>query len=330
MTRRIAAAKLKLKLACWASDRVRALADGRVGAEGLDLQVEHLPMEEMFVRMLQGQEFDASEMSLSSYVVSLASGSCPFVAIPVFPSRMFRHSCLYVAASGAVRHPEDLAGKRLGVPEYQMTAGVWMRGTLEDEYGVAHDSVQYFTGGAEAPGRDEKISLNLPSRIHVRNIGSGKTLVRMLMEGELDALQVSRVPAAMRDRSGGMRRLFEDFVGVEHEYYRRTRIFPIMHVIVVRRELHERHGWIAQALYDAFVRAKRLAQEDLSDTVSLRTMLPWMLADLEWLQRESGGDWWPYGVEPNRRVLETFLRYHHSQGLSARRVLVDELFVPTA
>ena len=316
---------MKLRLACWASDRVRPLADGRVSPEGLDLQVEHLPMEEMFARMLRGQEFDASEMSLSSYVVSLASGSCPFVAIPVFPSRMFRHSCLYVAASGGVRRPEDLAGRRLGVPEYQMTAGVWMRGTLEDEYGVAHDSVEYLTGGAETPGRDEKIALELPSRIRVRNVGPGKTLVRMLLDGELDALQVSRVPAALP--GGGMRRLFEDFVGVERDYYRRTGIFPIMHVVVLRRELYERHRWIVRSLYDAFVRAKRLAQDELSDTVALRSMLPWMLAELEWLRRESGGDWWPYGVEPNRRVLETFLRYHHSQGLSARLLGVDELFV---
>jgi 4,5-dihydroxyphthalate decarboxylase len=320
--------KLRLTLSCWGYDRVRALADGRVRPEGIDLNFLDLPVEETFFRMLRSREFEVAELSLSSYVVSLFREPRPFVAIPVFPSRMFRHSGIFVSTKSGIREPEDLAGKRIGTPEYQLTAPVWIRGILQDEYGVAVESCEYFTGGQEQPGRDEKVALELPPQIKVQRIGAGKTLSQMLAAGEIDALESPRMPSTLHTDPQRVKRLFEDYVEVERAYYRKTRIFPIMHTVAIRREVYEQNRWIAMSLYKAFAEAQRIAYEELYETAALRTMLPWMIAEIEEVRRDMGHDWWPYGLEPNRMALDTFLRYHHEQGLSKRRLTADELFVP--
>jgi 4,5-dihydroxyphthalate decarboxylase len=320
--------KLQLSLACWNYDRTRALADGSVRAEGIDLVYNDLFVEETFFRMLRNREFDVAEMSLSSYCVSLAREEPPFIAIPVFPSRFFRHSCIFVSAGKGIREPKDLAGKRIGVPEYQMTAPVWIRGILQDEYGVDPSSCEYHTGGEEEPGRDEKLALDLPAKFKVKPIGARQTLARMLADGELDAMHSARAPSTFRSEPGRVKRLFEDFVEVEKAYYRKTKIFPIMHTVVIRRELYEKYRWIAQSLNKAFAQAQRKTYEYLATSMALTTMLPWQSAHVEEARALLGEDWWPYGVEPNRHVLETFLRYHHEQGLSKRRLTVDELFAP--
>jgi 4,5-dihydroxyphthalate decarboxylase len=292
--------------------------------------VLNLHVEETFFRMLRNREFDVAEMSLSSYCVSLGRENPPFVAIPVFPSRFFRHSCIFVSAKSGIREPKDLAGKRIGTPEYQMTAPVWIRGILQDEYGVDPAGPEYWTGGEEEPGRDEKIKLELPATIRVKAIGADKTLAQMLADGEIDALHTARIPSTFTSRPGAVRRLFESYVDVEKAYYRKTRIFPIMHTVVLRREVYEANRWIAQSLFKAFAQAQRLVYANLYTTSALITMLPWQVAHVEETRRELGEDWWAYGFSPNRHVLDTFLRYHHEQGLSKRRLRSEELFAPEA
>jgi 4,5-dihydroxyphthalate decarboxylase len=320
--------KLRLTLACWGYDRMRALADGRVQPEGIDLNFLDLPVEETFFRMLRNGEFDVAELSLSSYTVSLFREPRPFVAIPVFPSRMFRHSCIFVSTRSGIREPKDLAGKRIGTVEYQMTAPVWIRGILQDEYGVKVESCEYYTGGMEEPGRHEKLKLELPPEIRVRHIGDEKTLSQMLAAGEIDALESPRMPSTLHTAPDKVKRLFESYVEVERAYYRKTKIFPIMHAIAIRREVYEQNPWIAMSLYKAFAQSQKIAYEELYETAALRTMLPWMIAEIEDVRRDMGHDWWPYGYEPNRAVLDTFLRYHHEQGLSKRRLEAKDLFAP--
>jgi len=320
--------KLRLTLACWDYDRTRALADGRVVPEGVDLSFLPLHVEETFFRMLRNSEFDAAELSLSSYCVSLSRPNPPFVAIPVFPSRFFRHSCVFVSTRSGIAEPRDLVGRRIGVPEYQMTAPVWIRGILADEYGVAPASVTYFTGGEEEPGREEKLKLNLPPQFKVVPIGPTQTLSAMLADGEIDALYTARTPSTFYSRPADVRRLFPDFVAVEKAYFERTGIFPIMHVIALRRAVYEANRWLARSLSKAFEAAQALTYANLAVTSALTTMLPWQLAAVEEARAVLGDDWWPYGVARNRTVLDTFLRYHHAQGLSARQLEVEELFAP--
>ena len=320
--------KLRLTLACWDYDRTRGLADGSIAPDGIDLTYLSLPVEETFFRMLRYGEFDAAEMSLSSYAVSLMREEPPFIAIPVFPSRFFRHSSIFISAKSGITEPKQLAGKRIGTPEYQMTAPVWIRGILQDEYGVDPASCEYLTGGEEEPGRDEKLKLDLPAKFKLRRIGAQQTLAAMLAAGEIDAMHTARAPSTFRTKPHAVRRLFEDYVDVERAYFRKTRIFPIMHTIVLRRDLYRAHPWIAQSLQKAFHQAQRKTYDDLAITAALKTMLPWQVAYVEETRRELGEDWWAYGLEPNRHALDTFLRYHHEQGLSPRRLAPEELFAP--
>jgi 4,5-dihydroxyphthalate decarboxylase len=320
--------RLRLTLACWNYDRTRALADGSVRPEGIDLDYLGLEVEETFFRMLRHREFDIAEMSLSSYTVTLSRDDPPFIALPIFPSRMFRHACIFISTKSGIREPKDLAGRKVGVPEYQMTAPVWIRGILQDEYGVDPSAVHYFTGGVEEPGREEKLKLDLPARIRVTPIGATQTLSRMLADGAIDALYTARTPSTFETNPGAVRRLFDDYVTAERDYHRRTRMFPIMHTVVMRRDVYRAHRWMAQSLCKAFAEAKRRARADLLVTNALSSMLPWQIAQVEEARRELGDDWWPYGLEPNRAVLDTFLRYHHEQGLSKRRLAPEELFAP--
>jgi 4,5-dihydroxyphthalate decarboxylase len=322
-------AKLRLNLACWNYDRTRALADGSVQPEGIDLNYLDLPVEETFFRMLRYREFEVAELSLSSYTVSIFGEQRPFIAIPVFPSRFFRHSCIYVNADADIRTPKDLIGKRIGTPEYQMTAPVWIRGILSEHYGVPVDSVTYYTGGEEEPGRSEKIRLDLPPNIKVQPIGETQTLSAMLASGEIDALYTARMPSTFSLRRGAaVQRLFANYKEVEQEYYRKTRIFPIMHTVAIRRDVYEQNRWVAQALYKAFVEAQRRTYDDLYMTAALKAMLPWLTSHVEETRTLMGDDFWAYGFDSNRASLATFLRYHHEQGLSKRLLEPEELFAP--
>lgn len=321
-------AKLRLTLGCWNYDRTRALMDGRIQPDGIDLIYLNMPVEETFFRMLRHHEFDAAEMSLSSYAMSLFKEPKPFIAIPVFPSRFFRHSCIYINAQSGIREPKDLVGKRVGNPEYQMTAPVWIRGILADEYQVPVTGVTYCTGGEEEPGRPEKLKLDLPPEFRIERIGPTQTLSAMLASGEIDALYTARMPSTFHTGGGRVKRLFEDYVAVEKEYYRRTRIFPIMHTVVIRRDVYEKYPWVAQSLYKAFCAAHQETYKDLYETAALKAMLPWLTAHVEEARREMGPDFWSYGFENNRETLSTFLRYSHEQGLSKQRLQPEQLFAP--
>lgn len=320
--------KLNLSFACWNYDRTRALMDGTVKVDGIDLNYLNLPVEETFFRMARFREFDLSEMSLSSYCVTLSKPERPFVALPIFPSRFFRHSCIYVNANSGIREPKDLIGKRIASPEYQMTAPVWIRGILSDHYNVPVDAQPYLYGGEEEVGRIEKMKLALPPNIQVSPIAPHQTLSQMLYDGELDALYTARMPSSFLKGDGKVKRLFENYPEVERRYYRETGIFPIMHTVVMRREVYEANRWIAQSLTKAFIEAQRHTFEDLKDTAALKAMLPWLSAHVDETQREFGDDWWPYGLEKNIKTLDTFTRYHHEQGLSPRKLDVHELFAP--
>lgn len=319
--------KLRLSLGCWNYDRTRSLMDGSIQPDGIDLNYLNMPVEETFFRMLRNREFDAAELSLSSYTVSLFRDS-PFIAVPIFPSRFFRHSCIYVNADSGIKTAKDLIGKKVGCPEYQMTATVWIRGVLSDEYGVPVDSVSYYTGGEEEPNRDEKLKLDLPPNIKIQSIGPTKTLAAMLASGEIDALYTARMPSTYLNGGGKVKRLFEDFVPVEKEYFTRTGIFPIMHTLVIRREIYEQNRWVAQSLYKAFAQAQQVAYNDLYETAALKIMLPFLAEHLEETRSRMGDDFWAYGYEKNEKTLQTFLRYHFEQGLSKTLLAPKDLFAP--
>lgn len=325
--------KLNLSFACWDYDRTRALQDGRVAIEGIDLNYLNLPVEETFYRQARFQEFDISEMSLSSYCVGLARAKAagvpsPFVALPIFPSRFFRHSCIYVNADAGINEAKDLIGKRIASPEYQMTAPVWIRGILQDHYGVPVTGQDFWYGGEEETGRIEKLKLQLPDNIRVQPIRDDQTLTSMLHSGEIAALYTARMPSSFLKGDGKVKRLFENYPEVELDYYRKTKIFPIMHTVVIKRSVYDANRWIAQSLTKAFMSAQQITYADLHETAALKTMLPWLMAHVEATKRELGDDWWSYGVDKNKHVLETFLRYHHEQGLSPAKLTIDDLFAP--
>jgi len=313
-------------MACWNYDRTRALMEERIPIEGIELNYLNLPVEETFFRMMRYGEFDVAEMSLSSYTISLFRDNPAFIAIPVFPSRSFRHSGIFIHTGSGILEPKDLIGKRVGNPEFQLTAVVWIRGILTDEYDVPVSSVQYFTGGQEEPGRIEKAAVKLPPEIKIQSIPADKTLAKMLEAGEIDALYAPRAPSTLHNGSGKVSRLFPDYQTVEREYYLKTKIFPPMHVIAIRREVYEKNRWVAQSLYKAFVVAQREVYEDMHQSGALKFMLPWLIPHVEETERLLGHDFWPYGFEPNVHALRTFLRYSYEQGLSKRQLEPKELF----
>jgi 4,5-dihydroxyphthalate decarboxylase len=319
--------RIPLTLACWDYDRTEPLRDGTVRPDGIDLTYLSLPVEETFYRMLRYREFDAAEMSLSSYLLSTLTDS-PFIAIPVFPSRMFRHNSVYLPAQSRVEQPADLVGGVVGVPEYEVTAAVWIRGIFAERHGLPVRGVRYRTGGIHQAGRVEKMPLRLPAGIQVDPIPTGRTLVDMMCSGELDALYTPRTPRAGAGNQHRIRPMFPQVRQVEEEYFRETGIFPIMHTVVLRRDVYEKHPWIAGSLYKAFHTAKNLVQQRLDELAALRYLLPWMYDDLARTRALMGDDYWSYGLAANETTLKTFLRYAHEQGLSQHRVQPAELFAP--
>ena len=321
-------ANLKLTLACWDYDRTRPLIDGRVKPDGIDLDIQILRPHQTFTRMLSDKEFHVSELSLASYTALKARDDCPFVAIPVALSRIFRHSCIYVRTGAGIVTPQDLKGKRVGTTQYGATALVFIKGMLQDDYGVAPADMHWFVGGLTAPTQPPLIPLNLPKNVKLDFLPEGKTLEGMLEVGELDALLSIYIPSLFLNASPRIARLFPNYKEVEQDYYRRTKIFPIMHTVVLREDVYREHPWAARSLYRAFCAAKDLAVDGLYDTDALRVALPWLLDHVEETWRVLGKDFWAYGLEPNRPTLEAIGRYVFEQGLAPRVVTPDELFAP--
>lgn len=319
--------KLQLSIAMGDYDRTRALVDGRVQIDGVDPVCMLLSPEEIFFRAFRNVEFDISELSFSSYLVKASRGESPYVAIPVFLSRAFRHTSIY-ARRDRINKPEDLRGKRIGLPEYQLTAMVWARAILEDDYGVRPQDVTWVRGGIDTPGRPEKISLQLPEGVKLESAPDDQTISSLLDSGDIDGFMAPRPPSASALRNPNIRWLFDDPTAVAKDYYQRTGVFPIMHVVGIRKELVEQHPWLPGAVMKGFEQSKAAALELLADTSATKVTLPFVEEQLKAARETMGDDYWSYGVQPNVRTLETFLRHHHSQGLSARKMSVEEIFHP--
>ena len=301
---------LELSIAMGDYDRTRAITDGRVAIDGVDPNCMLLSPEEMFFRAFRHQAFDVSELSLSSYAISVARGNPHYIAVPVFLSRAFRHTSIYVRKDRGIEQPSDLRGKRIGIAEYQLSANEWVR------------------GGMNTPGRPEKIKVELPADIKVIDAPEGATLNQMLVNGDIDGFVGPRAPRCFDEGHVSVGRLFNDTVTEAENYFRKTGTFPIMHVLGVRRSLADQHPWLPGALLKAFTKAKIMAEETLADTSATKVTMPFVEDNLARAKALMGDDIWSYGLSGNRNVLETFLRYHHAQGLSPRKVDVDELFHP--
>lgn len=300
-------------------DRTLALKTGEIQPEGMCLEYLTLPVEDVFWRMMRYQEYDLSEMSLASYAIAHERGEPDLIAIPVFPSRHFRLSCIYVRPDSPLRSLGELRGKRVGVPEYQMTAAVWLRGMLAEHYSVPVESVQWITG------RPERLPIVLPETVSVKPHAGPGNLADALRAGEIDALMAARLPEDFAHGTG-MRRLLPDSRMAEVEYYKKTGLFPIMHTVAIQGGLYRQHPWIARSLYEAFCRAKQQAIDLMYETTSLRCALPWLVEELEETRRLLGNDFWPYGLDSNWGTLDTLLRYLFEQGLTRTRLQPEALF----
>jgi 4,5-dihydroxyphthalate decarboxylase len=315
---------IPLTIAAGAYDRTAALRDGRVRPEGLDITWLPLKVEEIFWRMMRHREFDVSELSFSGYVVRRARGLHDLTAIPVFLSRSFRHNIVYVSERSGITRPEELAGRRIGVPEYQMTAAVWVRAFLQDDYGVDPKGVEWHQGGLEKWGRKPFEPVE-PDGVTIVPTPEGKTLGGMLVDGEIDALISPRVPSVHRPGTG-VRRLFDDASAAARDYYARTQVFPVMHTVAIRTELVDAHPWLPYTLLNAFTAAKEHAIRDLEDTTAHHITLPFLHDHVDETRELMGRDFWAYGLEANRGTLETFLGAAHRQGLTDRVLRPEELF----
>lgn len=320
--------KLQLSVAMGDYDRTRALFDGRVQIDGVDPVYMLLNPEEMFFRSMRSMDFDITELSLSSYLVKHSRGECPYIAVPVFLSRAFRHTSIYVRKD-RIKKPEDLKGKRVGLPEYQLTANVWARAILQDDYGVRPSDMTWVRGGIDTPGRPEKIKLELPGDVRLEQAPEGTTISELLDRGEIDGFIGPRPPSRHVLKNPNVAWLFDDPTVVAKDYYRRTGVFPIMHVAAIRKELAAAHPWLPGAVLKAFTQSKAAALELLGDTSATKVTLPFVEEQLKAARETMGDDYWSYGVAPARKTLETFVRHHHSQGLSPRLVPVEELFHPS-
>jgi 4,5-dihydroxyphthalate decarboxylase len=317
--------KLQLSVAVGNYDRVRPLFDGAVQIDGVDPVYMMLPPEEIFFRAFRGQDFDICELSMSSFTVKTADGTCPYVAVPAFVSRAFRHNSIWVRTD-RIKSPADLKGKRVGLPEYQLTACVWARIILEEDYGVKPSDVTWVRGGIEHAGRPEKISIKLPPDVRMEDAPEGTTISQLLECGEIDGFIAPRVPSLAGRKSPNVGMLFADPIAAGKDYFKRTGIFPIMHVTGIRRALVEKHPWLPAAVFKAFSQSKERCLEALEDTAATKVTLPFVEDQLRLAREFMGHDFWSYGLEPNRKVLETFLRFHHKEGLSSRLVTPEELF----
>lgn len=323
--------RLSLSFACGPYDRMEALRYGIIDVEGIDLNF--IPIQaprEIFDRMVGGEQFDVSELSLAEYVTMMSKGTSPFIGIPVFPSKAFRHSFICVNRQAGIKTPPDLAGRRIGTPLYTMTAAIWIRGDLENIYGADLSGVEWIQGAVEKAGSHGKPPAppKLLKPVNIKPNTSDKSLSDMLADGDIDAYLGSRMPDSVRQQPDRVAHLFPDFREEEKRYYKQYGIHPIMHLVVIRKEVYERNPWIAQSLYKAFVEAKDWAVRMMYFSGAQRYMLPWLFDDLRELDEVFGGDPWPYGIDRNRATLETFVKYMHQQGFIEKPLPVDELFAP--
>jgi 4,5-dihydroxyphthalate decarboxylase len=317
-------AKLTISLACCDYDRTHALFDGRVPVEGCEIVGVPMSPEEAFHRAFKYQEFDVTELSMSSYMNVQSRGGSPYIGIPVFVSRLFRHSSIYVRKDAGISKPEDLKGKIVGVPEYQMTAALWVRGILQDEYGVLPSEIAWRNGGLEEGGREERSPLHLPDEIDLQSIPKDETLAEHLNDGRLDAVISARAPSCYHSNDDIVR-LFPDYKTAEQAYYAKTGMFPIMHLVGVKRSIVEKHPWLPVNLYVAFLKAKQLCYEEMEQVGHLAHTMPWPVYELEQVRKLMGEDHWKYGALENEKEISAMTRYSFDQGISARKLEAEDL-----
>jgi 4,5-dihydroxyphthalate decarboxylase len=320
---------LQISLSVGDYDRTRAIHDGRVRIEGCDTSVVMMAPEEAFHRAFKYQEFDVTEISMSSHMLSLARGDNQYVAVPAFVSRLFRHSGIYIRTDRGINRLEDLKGKTVGVPEYQMTANLWIRGMLQDLHGVKPSDIVWRGGGLEDAGREERTRITLPKDVDYKRVPDDRTLSDMFAKGEIDAIFAARAPSCVLRGEPNVRRMFPDYPKVEEEYFQKTKIFPIMHGIGIRKSLAEKHPWLAVSVYKAFLAAKAICMEELGQIGHLAVSQPWSVYEHERLQNVMGKDYWSYGAHENKHVLEAMARYSFEQGLSVRPLKFEEIFAPS-
>jgi len=320
-------ANIQLSFAINPYEHVRDLLDGTVRAEGIDFTFLRVPTEEIFYRFVRFREWDVSEMAFGKLAVLVSQGDNSIVAIPVFPSRVFRHSSIYVRSDGGITRPEQLAGKRIGVPTWSQSASMYSRGMLAHEYGVDLKSIHWHQGGVNQAGRVENVNLALPSWLRLTRV-SDRSLSEMLLAGDLDAVFSARPPNPFTAGDPRVRRLFQDYRAVELAYWEKTGIFPIMHVVAMRRDVYEHHRWVAMNLFTALETAKNRSLERLRSMTESSIPMPWIPEQTQVSRRILGEDFWPYGIEPNRKTLEAFTQYAFEHGVCARKVEVEELFAP--
>ena len=321
---------IPITLACGFYDRMHALYTGDVRPAGIDLKF--IPIDDprqIFDRMGGGLEFDASEMSLSEHITKHIAGNSPLVAVPVFISRVFRHQFIFINTKSGIKHPKDLEGRRVGVPLYVQTAAVFIRGLLQHEYGVDLSTIRWIQGALEHPGTHGKPAvLPVLKKINLEQNSSGKSLNQLLEDGGIDAVITATIPEPF-GRNPNIQRLFPNFREVEGDYFKRTKIFPIMHVLAIKRAIYEKYPLVATSLYNACCEARALAISKMRDVGALRYMLPWMVADFHEIDEVFGKEFWPYGVEANRPTLEALVTYLYEQSMIPRMIPIEELFVPT-
>jgi 4,5-dihydroxyphthalate decarboxylase len=321
-------ARLRLTLACGDYDRTRALADGSVQPEGIEIDYVALDPGELFERVARHREFPVAEMSLATYLNLLARDDDGLVGIPVYPSRSFRHNAIYLNRDAGITRPEDLRGKRVGTMQYQLTLNLWLRGILEHEHGVRPSDLTWVFGGQDVPGTRERAPVDIPADVAVEVAPRGSTLGGLLVEGAIDALFAPHTPDVYHERRSEVVRLWPDHRAVETEWYRRTGLFPIMHLVVMRRDAYEADRWIARSLFKAFCEAKSRAMARLRFTGTLAAMVPWLVEGFEASQDLFGDRYWRYGVEANRSELETAVTWAREQGITRRDLTMEELFAP--
>jgi 4,5-dihydroxyphthalate decarboxylase len=318
-----------LTIACDEYDRTRPIKTGRVPVDGCQVTYLALPPEELFFRAFRYHEFDVAELSFNSYLMATSRNACPYIAIPAFVSRHFRHSAIYIRTDRGIKTPSDLKGKLVGLPEYQQTANVWMRGTFKEEFGIHPSDIRWRTGGQDEPGRDERTPLSLPPEIDIKPIPSTSTLNQMLIDGELDAVFSAREMSCFVKKEPNIGLMFPNYEEVEVEYFSRTKNFPIMHLIGIKKDLVAKYPWLPGTLYKAFCKAKDLALADMRAMSASLLTLPWAEKTLAQAEHQLGRDFWRYGINESLHEIETLARYSYEQGLATRILSPQEIFHPS-
>jgi len=319
---------LKLSVGCGPYDRTEALRSGIIQPEGIDLT--YVPVQsppEIFARMIKNHAFDFAEMSTAMYLTLRTKNEFPFIALPIFPSKVFRHGFIFINKNSGIKTAKDLEGKRVGVPEYRQTAAIWIKGILQNEYGVDLHTIHWFEGGANVPREPDVLDLRPDYEVDIEFIGPEKSLNQMLEAGEIDAMIGARIPFSL-NTSPHVQRLFPDYRDVEKAFYKKTGIFPIMHTLVVNEELYRKHPWVAESMYKAFVQSRDWCLQQMRFSGTMRYTLPWLFADIDEMDEVFGSDPWSYGLEPNRATLEALIKYLHDQKFLAKRVAIEDMFAP--